>query len=107
MFVWIQQGMDRGVFGEKRAGHDVEPLAHDRRQVADGHRGPAAVRRVSAGRRPISDRIALHIHSPGVCVELGFGLVVPDFRRTVYSFEFNFFFFFFFFKRKTRKIIRR
>lgn len=68
--------MDCGVPGERRAGRAAEQFAHDRRQVADGHHGPAAVRRVSAGRRPIPDRVAVHIHSSEVRVQLGFGYVL-------------------------------
>lgn len=72
----VPQGMGRGVPGERRAGRAAEQFAHDRRKVADGHHGSAAVRRVSADCRPIPDRVAVHIHSSGVRAQLGLGYVL-------------------------------
>lgn len=79
--------MDRGVPGERRAGRAAEQFAHDRRQVADGYHGPAAVRRVFAGRRPIPDRVAVHIHSSGVRAQFSLGYVFIFRRRfsSIYS----------------------
>lgn len=78
VFVFLQR-MDCRIFGERRAGHPDEQLAHDGRKIVVGHHGPAAVRRVSAGRRQVPYRIALHIHTSGVFVVLGLGFVLFPF----------------------------
>lgn len=75
------QGMDRGIFGERRPGHAAEQVALDQREIDDRHHSSTAVRRMSTGRRQVQDRIALHIHSSGVFVVLGFGFV--DFHITI------------------------
>lgn len=74
-FSSVLQGMDRRVFGERRAGHSDEQLAHHWRKIVVGRHGPDAMRRVSAGRSQVPDRSALHIHPSGVFVVLGFGYV--------------------------------
>lgn len=73
--------MDRGILGERRPGHVDEQLALDGWQIADGYHIPTAMRRMSTGRRPIPDRIAVHIQSLGVFVVLGVGYVLPIFER--------------------------
>lgn len=70
--------MDRGVLGAGRTGHADEQPGQDGREIVDGHHRPAAVHRMSEGRRPVPYRAAVHIDTSGVFVELGFGSVLND-----------------------------